>query len=198
VFISHVDAALEKLVRTRLGLTEDLCDVAFEVPSTTWSAQLTRITVNLFLYDVSRSAQPSRSQTRPTATGEGQPAMFRRPQPMIQLAYLVSAWAGSPRDEHQLLSDLTSLLAGIEQVPPDLLSDDLSSSVQLALGDERNTGRELWQGAGGSLRPAIFVRATVAADTFDWEREAPAVERISAMAERMAEAAESKPGSRRG
>jgi hypothetical protein len=194
VFISHVDAALEKLIRTRLGLSEDLCDVAFEVPSTTWSAQLTRITVNLFLYDVSRSAQPSRSQTRPTATGEGGPAMFRRPQPMIQLAYLVSAWAGSPRDEHQLLSDLTSLLAGLEQVPAELVSDDLSSSVQLAMGDERNTGRELWQGAGGSLRPAIFVRATVAADTFDWEREAPAVERISAMAERMSDAAESRRG----
>lgn len=194
MFISHVDAALEKLVRTRLGLTEDLADVAFDVPSSTWSAQLTRITVNLFLYDVSRSAQPSRSQTRPTATGEGQPAMFRRPQPMIQLSYLVSAWAGSPRDEHQLLGDLTSLLAGLEQVPPELPSEDLSSSIQLALGDERNTGRELWQGAGGSLRPAIFVRATVAADTFDWEQQAPAVERINAMAERMSDSAEDRRG----
>lgn len=189
MFISHVDAALEKLIRTRLGLTEDLCDVAFEVPSTTWSAQLTRITVNLFLYDVTRSTQPSRSQTRPTATGDGEPAMFRRPQPMIQLSYMLSAWAGSPRDEHQLLGDLTSLLAGMEQVPADLVSDDVSSTVQIGLGDDRNTGRELWQGAGGSLRPAIFLRATVAADTFDWERQAPAVERISAMAERMADAA---------
>ncbi len=194
MFISHVDAALEKLIRTRLGLTDDLCDVAFEVPSGTWSAQLTRITVNMFLYDVSRSGQPSRSQTRPNATTEGQPAMFRRPQPMIQLSYMVSAWAGSPRDEHQLLGDLTSLLAGLEQVPVDLISDDLASSVQIALGDERNTGRELWQGAGGSLRPALFVRVTVAADTFDWEQQAPAVERISAMAERMADASESQRG----
>ena len=194
MFISHVDAALEKLVRSRLGLTDDTCDVAFDVPSSTWSAQLTRITVNLFLYDVSRSTQPSRSQTRASATGEGQPAMFRRPQPMIQLNYMVSAWAGSPRDEHQLLSDLTSLLSGLEVLPPDLASDDLGSTVQLALGDDRNTGRELWQGAGGSLRPSLFVRATVAADTFDWELQAPAVERISAMAERMSDAAEDGRG----
>ncbi len=194
VFISHVDAALEKLVRTRMGLSEDLCDVAFEVPSGAWSAQVTRITVNLFLYDVSRSTQPSRSQTRPTGTGESQPAMFRRPQPMIQLSYMVSVWAGSPRDEHQLLSDLTSMISGLEMVPADLASPDLSSSVQLALGDERNTGRELWQGAGGSLRPAIFLRATVAADTFDWEQQAPAVTNINAMAERMADAAESRRG----
>lgn len=182
MFISHVDAALEKLLRTRLPLAEEYGDVSFDVPNATWSAQLSRITVNLFLYDVQRSNQPSRSVT--TRPGDG-PAMRRRPQPMIQLGYLVSAWAGSPRDEHQLLSDVVSLLTGLELVPSDLVSPDLTSSVQLLLGDERSTGRELWTAAGGTLRPAVCLRATVAADTFDWEVTPPQVERISAMAERM-------------
>lgn len=182
VFISHVDSALEKLMRTRLPLAEEYGDVSFDVPSSTWSAQLSRITVNLFLYDVQRSGQPSRSVN--ARVGDG-PAMRRRPQPMVQLGYLVSAWAGSPRDEHQLLSDVVSLVTGLETVPADLVSPDLNSSVQLSLGDDRSTGRELWTAAGGTLRPAICLQATVAADTFDWELLPPAVERISAMAERM-------------
>ncbi len=184
MFISHVDTALEKLLRTRLPLAEEHGDVAFDVPSSSWSAQLSRITVNLFLYDVQRSNQPSRSVTARTGA-DASPAMRRRPQPMIQLGYLVSVWAGSPRDEHQLLSDVVSLFAGLEAIPAELVPADLTSSIQLLLGDERSTGRELWAGAGGTLKPAVCVRATVAADTFDWELTPPAVERITAMAERM-------------
>jgi hypothetical protein len=184
VFISHVDAGLEGLVRTRLPLTHEVGDVSFEVPTNAWSAQLSRLTVNLFLYDVQRSSQPSRSITQ-RVDADGATALRRRPQPMMQLSYLVSAWAGSPRDEHQLLGDVISILAGVEVLPPDLVSPELSSGVQLGLGDERATGREIWNAAGGSLRPSACLRATVAADTFGWEQEAPAVERISAMAERM-------------
>lgn len=65
------------------------------------------------------------------------------------------------------------------------MSPDLTSSVQVLIGDERSTGRELWTGIGGTLRPSIPLRVTVAADTFDWEVTPPQVERISAMAERM-------------
>lgn len=187
MFISHVDTALEQLVRTRLPLTEELGDVSFETPDREWAAKRTRITVNLFLYDVQRSAQPSRSLTRPATDGQQEPRTFRRPQPMVQLIYLVSAWAGGLRDEHLLLGDLVSLLAGQELIPPELTPPALSSTVHLLFGDDRNAGREVWQAIGGTLRPAVQLRATVAADTFDWEPQAPAVDRIAAMANRMAE-----------
>ncbi len=180
VFISNVDAALERMVRARLPLPEDVGDVVFDPPTGTWSAQLSRITVNFFLYDVQRSAMPSRSATlRPQDNG---PVQRRRPQPMIRLAYLVSAWAGSPRDEHQLLGDLVSMLAGTEAVPAELLPAGLSTTVQLALGDERTLPRELWTSVGGSLKAGIQLQATVGADSFDWEDAAPPVERIAAMA----------------
>ena len=64
MFISHVDSGLEKLLRTRLPLPEEMGDVSFDAPSGTWSAQLSRITVNLFLYDIQRSSQPSAPSTR--------------------------------------------------------------------------------------------------------------------------------------
>jgi uncharacterized protein DUF4255 len=182
VFISHVDSGLEKLLRTRLPLPEELGDISFDAPSGTWSAQLSRITVNLFLYDVQRSTMPSAPAVRMSTDG---PNQRRGPQPMIQLGYLVSAWAGSPRDEHQLLGDVVSIFAGTDAVPPDLLPDGLASSVRLALGDPDNRAREIWSASGGSLKASFSVMATVAADTFDWELMPPLVERIDAMAKRM-------------
>ena len=182
VFISHVDSALEKLLRTRLPLPEELGDISFDAPSGTWSAQLSRITVNLFLYDVQRSTMPSAPAVRTSGDGAAQ---RRRAQPMIQLGYLVSAWAGSPRDEHQLLGDVVSIIAGVEAIPSDLLPDGLSSSVRLTMGDGDNRVREIWSASGGSLKASFSLMATVAADTFDWELVPPLVERVEAMAKRM-------------
>lgn len=183
MFISHVDSGLEKLLRTRLPLPEELGDVSFDAPNGTWSAQLSRITVNLFLYDVQRSTMPSAPSAR--AATDGQPAQRRRPQPMIQLGYLVSAWAGSPRDEHQLLGDVVSILAGVDAIPEELLPDGLSSSVRLTLGDGDNRAREIWSASGGSLKASVCLMATVAADSYDWEITPPLVERIAAIAHRM-------------
>ncbi len=183
MFIRHVDTALEALVRTRLPLPEDLGDVSFDPPTATWSAQLTRITVNLFLYDVQRSSQPPQPVAQ-KLNENGTRALFRRGQPMVQLAYLVSAWAGSPRDEHQLLGDIASLVVGLDALPADVVPDDVRSSVQLTTGDDRNAPRELWSSIGGQLRASLLLRATVASETYDWEKAAPAVERIEALARR--------------
>jgi hypothetical protein len=102
---------------------------------------------------------------------------------MIELSYLVSAWAGSPRDEHQLLGDLVSRLGGISALPDEHLVAGLSSSVTLTMDeDPGNRPREIWSSVGGSVKASFTLRATVAADTFDWQPEAPAVTRIEALA----------------
>ena len=183
MFISHVDAGLEKLLRTRLPLPEEMGDISFDPPDPSWSAQLSRIAVNLFLYDVQRSAQPSGAMA--VRSPDGGSVQRRRPQPMMQLAYLVSAWAGSARDEHQLLGDVVSIVAATEVVPPDLLSDSLGSSVRLSIDDPDSRTREVWSASAGSLKASFTMLVTVAADSFDWEDQAPAVERIRAMASRM-------------
>jgi hypothetical protein len=179
MFIRNVDEGLERLVRTRLPLPEEVGDVSFDPPSKNWSAQLSRLTVNLFLFHVDRSTQPTRApQVR--VDGDGRPQR-RTPQPMIELRYLVSAWAGSPRDEHQLLGDLVSLLAGAPVLPADL-APGRDSSILLSLGgDDLHRSREVWQGVGGDLKASVQLTATVAADTWDWTDQAPAVERIGVL-----------------
>src|ERR1700753_60068 len=129
MFIRNVDETLERFTRERLALNDDLGDVTFEAPTSNWSAQLSRITVNLFLYDVGLSNQPSRTALRRVA--EDGKALPRAPQPIVRLGYLVSAWAGSPRDEHQLLGDLVSLFAAQAVVPAEHVVGSLSSSIQI-------------------------------------------------------------------
>jgi hypothetical protein len=180
MFIRDVDEGLERLVRARLPLPEDVGDVSFEPPTGTWAAQLSRLTVNLFLYSLDRSAQPTRSpQARFDANGRPE---RRAPQPMIELGYLVSAWAGSPRDEHQLLGDVVSLLAGVAILPAEYAPAALNSSVTLVFGgDDLTRPRDIWQGVNGQLKACAILKATVAADTWDWQDEAPAVQRIAVL-----------------
>jgi hypothetical protein len=180
VFIRNVDETLEKFIRARLALSDELGDVTFEAPTSNWSAQLSRITVNLFLYDVGLSTQPSRTALRRVG-GDGT-AHQRAPQPMVRLGYLVSAWAGSPRDEHQLLGDLVSVFASSVTIPVEHMVGNLSSTIQVRMiADDMNRPRDVFAGSGGQLKAAFALEATVAADSYDWEGEAPRVERIVAL-----------------
>jgi Pvc16 N-terminal domain len=181
MFIRMVDDALERLLRARLPLPNEVGDVSFDPPNSTWSAQLSRITVNLFLYDIVRSGVPARAITqRVDANGR---AERRPPQPMVQLGYLVSAWAGSPRDEHQLLGDVISALAGMTTLPAEYLAGETSSAVQLTVAeDERSRPRDVWTSAGGNLKACFAMQVTAAADAFEWQSAPPAVERIETLA----------------
>jgi hypothetical protein len=180
MFIRNVDESLEKFIRERMALGDDLGDVTFDAPTSNWSAQLSRITVNLFLYDVGLSTQPSRAAMR--RVGADGSVQQRAPQPMVRLGYLVSAWAGSPRDEHQLLGDLVSLFAASVSIPVEHMVGNLSSTIQVRLvADDMNRPRDVFAGSGGQLKAAFALEVTVAADSYEWEGEAPRVERIAAL-----------------
>jgi hypothetical protein len=177
VLIPLIDDGLERLLRTTLPLPVDQGEVSFDAPSSAWSAQVNRLTVNMFLYEVSRSPQAPRQQgTRVNADG----GLERRlPLPMVQLSYLVSAWAGSPRDEHSLLGDVLVRLLAHQVLPADDLARELASPVQLFLAhDDQNRPRELWSSLGGSVRASFTLLVTVAADAHDWTAAPPLVERV--------------------
>jgi hypothetical protein len=180
MFIRAVDDGLERLLRARLPLPEDVGDVSFDPPTGTWAAQLARLTINLFLFDIDRSQHPNRANTHRTdANGR---AERRLPQPMVSLSYLVSAWAGNPRDEHQLLGDLVSIVAGLDGIPTEYVTLAVNSQLYLQFGaDDANRLREIWGGIGGQLKASCVLRVSVATDTHDWTDEAPAVQRIQVL-----------------
>ena len=174
--ITAVDESLEKLLRAAVPLPPELADVSFETPDGSWGAQLSRITVSLFLFDVSRSPlppQPPASRSREDGRLE-----LRPPLPLVKLSYLVSAWAGNTSDEHQVLGEVLGCFLGYDAIPAVHLPAGLPASVQLSIGgrEGRKPG-ELWSALQGKLKPSFELEATVALDA-GWRLAPPAVTRI--------------------
>ena len=179
ILIPAVEDGLESYLRSSLPLSREAGDISFEPPSATWAAQVNRITVSCFLYNVSRSPLPPRPSA-PRAGADGR-VERRAPLPMVELSYLVGAWAGSTRDEHQLLGDVLARLLAQQVLPTEHLDTPLDSNVQLALAvDELNRPRDLWAGLGGTLKASFTLVATVAADAYPWETAARGVTAVDA------------------
>lgn len=181
MFIRAVDEGLERLLRATLPLPEDVGDIAFDPPTAGWSATLSRLTVDLFLYDVGRSSRVVQAPVR--RVSEDGRNERRAPQPMIQLGYLVSAWAGSPRDEHQLLGDVLNRLAPMSELPSEYVPGTMNSRISLTVGDDENNRlRDIWSAAGGQLKASFTMQVIVAADAVDWIEEAPSVTSVAGSA----------------
>lgn len=139
-----------------------LGDVSFDPPSGTWSAQLSRITVNFFLFGVGRSPQPPRPAIDRTVDGRAQ---RRPPTPMMELHYLVSAWAGTIRDEHLLIGELLAHFILTQVMPSTHLPDDLASAVQLSVAaHDNNRAKDVWSTVGGAIKPSFELIVTTAGD----------------------------------
>lgn len=179
MIIPAIDAGLESLVRQRLPLPVELGDVSFEPPSGSWSAQLSRITVNLFLFGVGRSAQPPRPATDRVVNGRSQ----RRPQiPMMELNYLVTAWAGTVRDEHQLVGEVFTLFLQHQMLPKEMLPADLVGQVQVAVAHHDNSrAKDVWSTVGGTIKPSFELVLTTAGDALPFSDLPPAVARIASL-----------------
>jgi hypothetical protein len=195
MLIPAVEHGLERLLRDTLPLPEHVGDVSFDPPSRTWAAQLSTVTVNLFLFGVGRSPQPP----RPTAeriTSDGR-VERRPPLPMIELNYLVSAWAGNVRDEHELLGDVLGCIVTNQVLPAEFLSSELPATVQIALApQDHGRAKDVLTAVDGSMRASFEVVITTALDGLAWREVAPRVARIEALTAPMPEPSVAPPGSR--
>lgn len=179
MIIPVIDSGLEALVRAALPLPATLGDVSFDPPSGSWSAQLSRITVNMFLFGVGRSPQPPRPAVDRVEDGRRQ----RRPQlPMIELHYLVSAWAGTVRDEHQLIGELLMNFTLHQVLGEPHVQQQLTSPIQLAVSPHDNSrAKDVWSTVGGTIKPSIELIVTSAIDALPFADLPPAVERIEGL-----------------
>ena len=179
MIIPTIDTGLEALVRQALPLPTAVGDVSFDSPSGSWSAQLNRITVNLFLFGVGRSPQPARPSVDRVVDGRVQ---RRGPLPMLQLHYLVSAWAGSVRDEHQLIGDVLTVFLLNQVLPSEHLPTDMTSGVQATVAPhDNNRAKDVWSTVGGAIKPSFELVVTVAIDALPFVDLPTSVQRIERM-----------------
>lgn len=179
--VTAVDHGLEELLRTELPLPSEIGDISFDPPDRTWGAQLSRLTVNLFLFEVARSELPP----RPPAAREGDDGRLERlgALPMARLHYLVTAWAGSIRDEHQLLGDVLTRVMLHKSLPTDYLNEELPGPAYLTLaGPEARKPNELWSALDGRLKPSFQLQVHVPLPALDWTPAPPLVTRVEGLA----------------
>lgn len=170
MFIRLVDDSLEHMLRAELPFPEEAGDVSFDVPSSAWSGSVTRPTINLFLFDITRSSQPNRGFRRETEDGRHE---RRRPQPMIELNYMISAWvANDARESHHLLGEVISRIATRDAVPQEFTAPQLDGTILLSfVEDDRHRARDIWNGANNALQAGFSMHVTVPADAFGWTLE---------------------------
>ena len=152
--IQLLDASVERFLRSVVPLPPAVA-ISFATPDKLWGAANAGPTVNLFLWDVRRDVRQAHFGAQyETVAGQG---VVRRPDPDVALRYLVTAWAGEPRDEHQLLgSVLRALLAHgsipAEHVAPDL---DVVGSVALEVAAGEGKPSDFWSSLDGQLKPGF-------------------------------------------
>jgi hypothetical protein len=177
--IQVVDRALEEFLRGRVPLSPHAVDISFQAPDKTWGAALTRPTVNVFLWDVNRHSGYAKTGLQQRVNPAGK--VERRPaNPVVDLGYLVTAWATERRDEHELLGSVLACVLAHRALPEDFLSPPLSGlriRLSLAPADRRVPG-EFWSALEGRLKPGLQLQVALPMDVFAWQPTATPAEEV--------------------
>lgn len=199
--IQLVDRAVEQFLREAVPLPENAVDVSFDAPDRTWGAAITRPTVNIFLWEVVRNPSYAHAGLMERRLDNGR--VERRPSaPVVDLHYLITAWATEQRDEHQLLGAILTCVLAHSALPATALPEPLSGttwiSMALATHEKRAPG-EFWSALDGRLKPGLELELSLPLDVFQWQPTAvPAASVAVALSATPAEpAAPAAPAPRR-
>jgi hypothetical protein len=162
--IHEVDEAIRRLLKAG-GVPGGGGELAFEAPTTDWTARRNAPTVNVFLYDIRED--PTRRSTGNLEVFERDRLVaHRKPPRWFRLSYLVTAWTNRPQDEHRLLSEALTCLAAHGRLDGEWLTGslaDLGLTVLVESGGPVSEGRaatDVWSALGGRLKPAINLVVT--------------------------------------
>jgi hypothetical protein len=164
VFISIVDRALETFLQERVQSPGGPVTVSFDAPTPEWVAQRSGPpTVNLFLHRVDRSNLLVRAPQR-RFDANGRPDRRVPNLQMIDLAFVVTVWADHAAAEHELLSQVVSLLAATPALPATAVPPGLSSPVSLTFGASESGPATAPFTTTGPLKAYALFTAAVATD----------------------------------
>ncbi len=176
--LHDLNKTLEKILVQRGNLSPNQIDISFEQPNGQWSARLSRPTLNVWCFDLRENLKlrnPDMNTTR-----NGQKGVRSIPPRRIDLAYLVTAWAGKIEDEQQLLWRALAALKPVTVISPKDCEGMMryqSRDVPLLVADTSNTNInlvDLWGVLDNQMRLGFTLIATVELD-LELSIEAPLV-----------------------
>jgi hypothetical protein len=157
--LADLDETLRTLLKTELERHGfEGVDIAFDAPAREWSGQLSKPTVNIFLYDLReaetlRTSEWSRIQ-RDGRTFEGRPPMI------MECSYAVTAWTQAVEDEHRLLSQVLAIFYAYPEMPQSALNGRLANGsqqwpIKARIGQGKGEKSDFWSAIGGQYKVSL-------------------------------------------
>ncbi len=161
-----LDDAIEACLRAEASLPANEIDIVFDRPNRDWGASVNRPTVNVFLWDLRRNTTDQEAGME-THVENGR-TVRRPPKPRIDCRYLITAFAGEVRDEHQLLGTVLTALLKYTEFPTQYLPGGYAEVRPLpSIHVERNDGSDatdFWTAVQGDVRPGVDLIITATVD----------------------------------
>jgi hypothetical protein len=163
--IADVDASLRSLLRAT-ALHGSTVDVVFDSPTKQWSEHVSSGVVDAYLWEIREDVSRRQNDWEDIRNEDGRVVGRKPPLHRYRLRYLVTAWGGTPADEHRLLSSVLASLADQQAIPTDHVTGDLVDEglpvfLTVALpADGDNPPTDLWGALGIAPRPALDVVVT--------------------------------------
>jgi uncharacterized protein DUF4255/carboxypeptidase family protein len=157
--LADLDETLRGLLKAELERHGfEGCDIAFDAPAREWSGQLSKPTVNLFLYDLRESETMRTSEwsrmTKDGRTFEGRPPMI------MECSYAVTAWTQAVEDEHRLLSQVLAIFYAYPEMPQSALNGRLANGsqqwpIKARIGQGKGEKSDFWSAIGGQYKVSL-------------------------------------------
>ena len=172
-----LDESLEAFLRATVPLDPTDVAISFDAPDKAWAATVTQPTINLFLWDIHRSPDKARAGMETVAHNGG--TARRRPPPVVNLCYVLTAWTAHHRDEHQLLGDVMRAVLSTKELTPEYLKAPLDQLFPLPSLDLGGVQTEFWKSIDGVLKPGLELQINLVVDAGALRPTAPQPEELS-------------------
>jgi hypothetical protein len=157
--LADLDETLRGLLRSELERHGfEGVDIAFDAPAREWSGQLSKPTVNVFLYDM-REAEGLRSPEWSSSKAGGR-VREGRPPMVMECSYAITAWTQAVEDEHRLLSQVLAILFAFPELPQDKLNGRLANGsqawpIKARVGQGKGEKSDFWSAVGGQYKVSL-------------------------------------------
>jgi hypothetical protein len=157
--LADLDETLRALLRGELERHGfEGVDIAFDAPAREWSGQLSKPTVNIFLYDL-REAESMRTSEWSRIQKDGR-TFEGRPPMIMECSYAVTAWTQAVEDEHRLLSQVLAIFYAYPELPQESLNGRLANGsqawpIKARIGQGKGEKSDFWSAIGGQYKVSL-------------------------------------------
>ena len=168
--ISELNESIKELLTKRGLLDPAEVDIKFDMPSRSWSASISKPTVNVYLYDVRENLQLRGTEWTVTRDENGKATRKKSPG-RVDVAYLITVWTSDIADEHSLLWHVLRTLSKYPDLPRELLSGELAGQdypirTSTAQPDGLfNNPADFWSALDNEIKASINYVVTLPLDT---------------------------------